>query len=215
MLVDSWYDPYLGVVVMIRIVDGVVRKGDRIVCGLLYLLTQWSVRGGCAPLALAVSRHLQLLAEHPDSPELLYDHALAAEKVDRIDVLEKNLRRLIELQPDHAHAYNALGYSFADRNTRLPEARKLIERALELLPEDYYIIDSMGWVLYRMGDLKGALGYLRRAYDGRPDAEIGAHLGEVLWKLGEREEAERVWRDVLERDPENETLQRTLKRLRP
>jgi Flp pilus assembly protein TadD len=116
--------------------------------------------------------------------------------------------------PDHAHAYNALGYSFAERNTRLPEARKLIEKALELAPEDYFIIDSLGWVLYREGDLKSAARELRRAYLGRPDAEIGAHLGEVLWMLGERREAERIWQESLKAGPENDTLQRTIKRLK-
>jgi tetratricopeptide (TPR) repeat protein len=155
------------------------------------------------------------LQTQPEQPELLYDLALTAEKLERFDVLEQNLRTLIRLKPDYAHAYNALGYSFADRNLRLPEARKLIERALELSPEDYYIIDSMGWVLYRQGDLKGALEHLRRAWSGRPDAEIGAHLGEVLWQLGERAEAERIWQEALKSAPENETLQKTLKRLRP
>ena len=154
------------------------------------------------------------LEAQPEQPELLYDHALTAEKLERFDVLESGLRKLIRLKPDYAHAYNALGYSLADRNQRLPEARKLIERALELSPEDYYIIDSMGWVLYRMGDLKGAVQYLRRAYDGRPDAEISAHLGEVLWAMGERVEAERVWQEALKSHPENELLQNTMKRLR-
>ncbi|MDH4093576.1 MAG: tetratricopeptide repeat protein [Betaproteobacteria bacterium] len=154
------------------------------------------------------------LKAQPEQPELLYDYALTAEKLERYDVLESSLRRLIKLKPDYAHAYNALGYSLADRNQRLPEARKLIERALELSPEDYYIIDSMGWVLYRMGDLKGAEQYLRRAYDGRPDAEISAHLGEVLWAMGERVEAERVWQEALKSHPENELLHKTMKRLR-
>ena len=155
------------------------------------------------------------LQAQPEQPELLYDHAITAEKLARFDVLESSLRTLIRLKPDYAHAYNALGYSYAERNLRLPEARKLIERALELSPDDFYIIDSMGWVLYRMGDLKGAEEQLRRAYLGRPDAEIGAHLGEVLWQMGERAEAERVWQEMLKSHPENETLQKTLKRLRP
>ncbi len=156
----------------------------------------------------------EALARNPDQPDLLYDHALTAEKVDRLDVLESNLRRVIAVKPDHAHAYNALGYSLADRNERLPEARKLVERALELAPEDNYIIDSMGWVLYRMGDLQGALEQLRRAWNGRPDGEIGAHLGEVLWVMGRRDEAERVWGEALKTSPENETLQKTLQRLK-
>jgi tetratricopeptide (TPR) repeat protein len=154
------------------------------------------------------------LQAQPEQPELLYDHALTAEKLERYEVLEGNLRKLIQIRPDHAHAHNALGYSFADRNLRLPEARKLIERALELSPEDYYIVDSMGWVLYRMGDLKGAAEHLRRAYVGRPDGEIAAHLGEVLWVMGERAEAERVWQEALKSHPDNETLQKTVKRLR-
>jgi Flp pilus assembly protein TadD len=156
----------------------------------------------------------QALAKSPEQPDLLYDLALTAEKLERFDLLETHLRKLIQVKPDHAHAYNALGYSFADRNTRLPEARKLIEKALELAPEDYFILDSLGWVLYREGDLKGAARELRRAYTGRPDAEIGAHFGEVLWMLGERQEAERVWQESLKAGPENETLQKTIKRLK-
>ncbi|MGH8691233.1 MAG: tetratricopeptide repeat protein [Burkholderiales bacterium] len=154
------------------------------------------------------------LDKQPGQPDLLYDLALTAEKLERFDLLETHLRKLIEVKPDHAHAYNALGYSFADRNTRLPEARKLVEKALELAPEDYFIIDSLGWVLYREGDLKGAARELRRAYAGRPDAEIGAHLGEVLWMLGERDEARRIWDESLKAGPDNETLQKTIKRLR-
>ncbi len=154
-----------------------------------------------------------LLAQ-PEQPELLYDHALTAEKLERFEVLEGNLRKLIQIKPDHAHAYNALGYSFAERNLRLPEARTLVERALALSPEDYYIIDSLGWVLFRMGDLKGAAAQLQRAYHGRPDGEIGAHLGEVLWMLGRRAEAERIWQESLKNHPENDTLQKTIKRLR-
>jgi tetratricopeptide (TPR) repeat protein len=156
----------------------------------------------------------EALAKEPEQPELLYDLALTAEKLERYDLLESHLRKLIQVKPDHAHAYNALGYSFAERNMRLPEARKLIEKALEISPEDYFIVDSLGWVQYREGDLKGAAETLRRAYAGRPDAEIGAHLGEVLWQMGEREEADRVWQESLKSSPDNETLRKTIKRLR-
>jgi Flp pilus assembly protein TadD len=156
----------------------------------------------------------QALKEEPDQPELLYDFALTAEKLEKYDLLEQNLRKLIEVRPDYAHAYNALGYSFAERNTRLREARELIEQALKLAPEDYFIVDSLGWVQYREGDLKGAAQTLRRAYDGRPDAEIGAHLGEVLWVMGDRGEANRIWQESLKSAPDNETLQKTIKRLR-
>ena len=157
----------------------------------------------------------QALEEQPDQPELLYDHALTAEKLDRFDILEANLQKLIKARPDHAHAHNALGYSLADRNLRLDEAKKLIERALELSPDDSFIVDSLGWVYFRMGDNAKALEYLRRAYEARPDGEIGAHLGEVLWAAGERAEAERVWQEALKNHPENETLQKTIKRLKP
>ena len=152
------------------------------------------------------------LEAQPDQPELLYDMALTADKLDRFDILEANLRKVIKIKPDYAQAYNALGYSLADRNVRLPEARKLIEKALQLAPEDSFIIDSMGWVLYRQGDLKGAASYLRRAYTGRPDAEIGAHLGEVLWVEGEHDEARRIWKEALAIQPDNETLKKTVER---
>src|SRR5499427_1298564 len=155
----------------------------------------------------------QALDRAPNNPDLLY-YAMLAEKVDKMDILESSLRKLIELRPEHAHAYNALGYSLADRNQRLPEAQELIEKALKLAPDDSFIIDSMGWVLYRRGQLKDSLAYLRRAYAGRPDPEIAAHLGEVLWALGERSEAERVWGDAAKESPDNETLANTVKRLK-
>jgi tetratricopeptide (TPR) repeat protein len=157
----------------------------------------------------------QALQKTPDQPDLLYDQALTAEKIERFDVLEANLRTLIKEQPDHAHAYNALGYSFADRNMRLDEARALIERALELAPNDAFIVDSMGWVLYRQGDTQAAVAQLRRAWSLRPDAEIGAHLGEVLWVAGDHKEANRVWDEALREHPDNETLLKTLRRFRP
>ena len=156
----------------------------------------------------------QALDRVPNNPDLLYDYAMLAEKIERVDILEFSLRKLIEIRPEHAHAYNALGYSLADRNQRLPEAQALIEKALKLAPDDSFIIDSMGWVLYRRGNLKDSLAYLRRAYAGRPDPEIAAHLGEVLWALGERSEAERVWGDATKDSPDNETLANTIKRLK-
>ena len=151
----------------------------------------------------------------PDSVDLLYDQAMIAEKLDRVDVLERNLKRVVELQPDHAHAYNAWGYTLADRNLRLPEARKLIEKALELAPQDAYIIDSLGWVLFRMGQNAEALKALRRAFALRQDADVGAHLGEVLWVVGQRDEAQKIWSDLLKDNAANETLRGTLKRLAP
>jgi len=157
----------------------------------------------------------QAVASTPDAPDLLYDHAMAAEKVNRLDILETNLRRVIELQPKHAHAYNALGYTLADRNQRLPEARALIETAHKLAPADPFILDSLGWVLHRMGQNQEAVGHLQRAFDLRPDAEIAAHLGEVLWALGREAEARKLWAEALRNHPGNEVLQSTVKRLAP
>lgn len=154
----------------------------------------------------------QALARTPDNPELLYDHAMAAERIDRLAVAEASLRRLIELRPDNAHAYNALGYTFADRNIRLEEAQALIEKALELSPDDAHIVDSLGWVLYRRGRLEEALVQLRRAWSLKPEAEIAVHLGEVLWKTGRFDEARQLWREARKLEPGNETLRQTLAR---
>lgn len=153
------------------------------------------------------------LSDFPDHPELLYDTALLAERLGNLELLEKHLRRLIELKPDHAHAYNALGYSLADRNLRLDEARALIEKALELAPDDAFILDSKGWLLYRTGDLPGALAVLQDAYQKRNDPEIAAHLGEVLWKLNRRDEAKKLWAEAAKAHPDNEVLVETRRRL--
>jgi Flp pilus assembly protein TadD len=128
--------------------------------------------------------------------------------------MERLLRRVIELKPDYHHAYNALGYSLADRGQRLPEAKALIEKALQLSPGEPFITDSMGWVEYRMGNRKAALEYLRKAYSARPDIEIAAHLGEVLWVDGQRDEARKVLRDAQRRDAKNEVLTEMLARLK-
>lgn len=155
----------------------------------------------------------QALDKLPNNPDLLYDHAMLAEKIDRVDVLESSLRKLIRIKPDHAHAYNALGYTLADRNQRLDEANELIDAALKLAPDDAFIMDSKGWVLYRQGKTEDGLKYLQRAYSIRPDAEIAAHLGEVLWALGRRDDARKVWDEALKKTPDNETLTKTVQRL--
>ncbi|MBL8306711.1 MAG: tetratricopeptide repeat protein [Rubrivivax sp.] len=149
-----------------------------------------------------------------DDTDLLYEQAMMAEKMDRLDDMERLLRRVIELKPESPHAHNALGYSLADRRLRLPEARALVQRALELAPGDPFITDSLGWVEFRMGNREEALRLLRSAYAIRPDTEIAAHLGEVLWALGQRDEARRVWREGKGRDAANDVLRETLARLR-
>jgi tetratricopeptide (TPR) repeat protein len=148
-----------------------------------------------------------------DDTDLLYEQAMMAEKIDRVDEMERLLRRVIALSPDNAHAYNALGYTLADRGKRLPEARELIVRALELAPGDPFITDSLGWVEFRLGNRDEALRLLQQAYGSRPDPEIGTHLGEVLWSLGRQDEARRVWREVHQRDADNTVLRDTLTRL--
>lgn len=154
----------------------------------------------------------EALKSQPDNPDVLYDLAMTAEKLNRIDVMEELLRKVMKLQPDNAQAYNALGYTFADRNIRLDEARQLIEKALSLAPDDASIIDSLGWVKYRQGDTAGAIENLERAYRLRGDAEIAVHLGEVLWVSGRRADAERYWKEAGHKEPDNEVLRATLAR---
>nr|WP_315428805.1 tetratricopeptide repeat protein [uncultured Albidiferax sp.] len=154
------------------------------------------------------------LAQNPQDADLLYDQAMLAERLDKLDEMERLLRQLIAAKPDYHHAYNALGYSLAERNMRLPEARELIRKALEFVPNDPFIADSLGWVEFRMGNRDEALRVLDDAFKAKPDAEIAAHLGEVLWVLGQRERATSVWKEGLQINSENETLQETLKRLR-
>jgi tetratricopeptide (TPR) repeat protein len=150
----------------------------------------------------------------PNDADLLYEQSMTAEKLNRMDDMERLLRRVIEIKPDHHHAYNALGYSLAERNLRLPEAKKLIQKALELSPGEPFITDSLGWVEFRLGNREEALRLLRGAYKSRPDPEIAAHLGEVLWASGQREEAKRVWSEGRKRDSANDVLRETLARLR-
>lgn len=169
--------------------------------------------GNRAADALAVLS--KALDADPDNLELLYETALTAERLDKLDLMEKNLRRLIALKPDYAQAYNALGYSLADRGLRLDEAGKLIDKALSLTPEDPFILDSKGWVLFRKGDKAAALDMLRHAYEKRPDPEIAAHIGEVLWSLDRRDEAKKLWSEALKKDPDNQPLRDVIKRLDP
>jgi tetratricopeptide (TPR) repeat protein len=155
------------------------------------------------------------VAKYPDSFELLYDRAMAAERIDRLDVLESDLRRVIKMKPDYAHAYNALGYTLADKTGRFGEAKELIEKAYKLSPEDPFILDSLGWVCFRMGQTEEALKHLQTAYGQRPDPEIAAHYGEVLWTAGNRDEAQKIWRAALTENPNHETLLAVMQKHRP
>ncbi|KNZ33600.1 MAG: hypothetical protein AD742_05435 [Methylibium sp. NZG] len=165
-------------------------------------------RWGDANAVLALANQ-----KFPNDADLLYEQSMTAEKLNRMDDMERLLRRVIEIKPDHHHAYNALGYSLADRNQRLPEAKKLIQKALELSPGEPFITDSLGWVEFRLGNREEALRLLRGAYKSRPDPEIAAHLGEVLWASGQREEARKIWAEGRKRDSSNDVLRETLARL--
>jgi tetratricopeptide (TPR) repeat protein len=157
---------------------------------------------------------LSATKETPDDLELRYELAMMAERLNRVDEMERLLKSVIEAKPDFFHAYNALGFALADRNMRLKEARELIVTALEFAPDDPMITDSLGWVEYRMGNKVAALAILERAYEIKNDAEIGAHLGELYWVLGRKDEALKVWREAKKLAPTNEILLETLKRLK-
>ena len=146
--------------------------------------------------------------------DMLYEQSMMAEKLGRFEEMEQLLRKVIATKADHFHAYNALGYSLAERNIRLEEARELIANALSFVPTEPFILDSMGWVEFRLGRKAEALRLLRQSYAARPDAEIASHLGEVLWANDQPEEARQIWQEGLKRDPKNEALLETLKRLK-
>lgn len=154
------------------------------------------------------------LHDNADDTDLLYESSMLAESLGKLEIMEGRLRKLIALRPEFAHAYNALGYSFADRGVRLEEAETLIMRALALTPDDPFILDSMGWVRFRRDDPTGALAHLEKAYGMRQDPEIAAHLGEVLWSLKRQADASRVWDEALKNNPDNDALKSVIKRLR-
>jgi tetratricopeptide (TPR) repeat protein len=147
--------------------------------------------------------------------DLLYTRAMLAERMGRTDVLEKDLRTIIAKEPENSQALNALGYTLADSTKRYDEALALITRALEISPKDFYILDSMGWVLYRLGRLDEAVSYLEKARELRNDPEVAAHLGEVLWVKGDRAAAEKTWEAALRDTPNDKKLLEVIKRLKP
>lgn len=154
----------------------------------------------------------ETIAYFPENTELIYARALVAAELNELETVEADLRSIIARRPKHANALNALGYTLADQTERYAEAKELIVKALELRPNDAHILDSMGWVLYRMEDFEQAVSYLRRAYDKTPEVEVAAHLGEVLWEKGEADQARNIWNEAFDKDTENPLLNRTLKR---
>jgi predicted Zn-dependent protease len=159
-----------------------------------------------------LARHL---ADQPDTPDLIYDFAMVAEKLDKVDEAEAKLKHLVSLRPDDAQALNALGYTLVDRTPRVDEGLSFIRRAHELSPDDPYILDSLGWAYYRLGRFDDAERFLQKAFAGRADAEIAAHLGEVLWRRGEHDKARAVWKAQLDATPDNRMLKETIERFAP
>lgn len=205
--------------------SGVIAQQNNIDAGLNYL-RNIDVRGEEESVRLILEqdsllrdfnqedRSLELLTdaleERPEQPDLLYSRGLLAAQLNKIELIERDMRRLIEIQPENAHAYNALGYTLADQTERYDEALELISKALEYRPDDPFILDSMGWVHYRIGNNDKAIEYLERALELKQDAEIAAHLGEVLWITGKRSEAEKIWNQGMEWGPENAVLLKTI-----
>jgi tetratricopeptide (TPR) repeat protein len=157
----------------------------------------------------------QSLIKDPSQLELLYEAAMLGDLLGHHEASEQMLRKLIKIKPDHAQAYNALGYSLLERNVRIPEAMQLVEKALLLAPDDLAIMDSVGWGYFRSGRLDESVAMLRRAYAGNPDPEIAVHLGEALWTRGDKEEAAKLWQDSLKANPDNAMLQAVIKRFQP
>lgn len=157
----------------------------------------------------------QALQQQPNNPQLLLSRAMASEQLDNLDDFEADMRAVLRVEPDNPSALNALGYTLADRTGRLEEAEAYIRRAHEIKPNDPAIIDSMGWVKFKLGDKSGAIDDLRRAYALYPDDEIAAHLGEVLWASGQKDEARRIWTEALRQHPNSTHVPRTRQRLDP
>lgn len=180
---------------------------------LLLVEAQLLREAGQMPEAFQVLQ--QGLVKLPSHPDLLYEAAMLADRIGKSDIFEQLMRKLIQAKPDHAHAYNALGYSFLERNVRIDEAMQLVEKALQLAPGDFAIMDSVGWGYYRSGKLDESVKLLRRAFAGNPDPEIASHLGEVLWVRGDKEEARKIWQDSLAANPGNALLQAVMRRFMP
>ena len=161
----------------------------------------------------------QVLADElktmPNQPQLLFEAAMAADKLGKYDLFEQTLRKLLQVAPDQAQAYNALGYSYLERNVKIEEGMKLVEKAYQIEPNDAAITDSVGWGYYRLGQLDKSVEFLRRAFAADPDPEIAAHLGEALWVQGNKDEAKKVLQNAIKTNPENEMLRLVVKKYIP
>ncbi len=195
----------------VSLLDGVAVRDDQERA--VVFLTLASIYRNSGRTDAAVETLVHADKQLPNTPEIKYDLAMLYERQGRSDTFEALLREVLALAPDHANAYNSLGYTYVNQNRRLDEAHELLERALELEPDNPYILDSVGWYFYRIADYEAAVDYLQRAFRALPQAEVGAHLGEAYWMRGQRNKALEVWRQAHEDDAENETLMETLKRL--
>jgi tetratricopeptide (TPR) repeat protein len=155
------------------------------------------------------------LKTYPDQPQLMFEVAMAADKLGKTEIFEQTLRKLLQLAPSHAQAYNALGYSYLERNVHIEEGMKLVEKAYQIEPDDAAITDSVGWGYYRLGKLDKSAEYLQRAFLSNPDPEIAAHLGEVLWAQGKKEEAKKILLESMKANPENDALRMVVKKFFP
>jgi len=180
-----------------------------------FYLLEGQVLSDAGHHAAAIEVYEAALAASPDNEDLLYARALVAEKLGRVDAAEADMRRILANDPDNIRTLNALGYTLADRTDRYQEALSYISRAYAMKPDDPAIIDSMGWVQYRLGNLEEAHKYLQQAWELTQDSEIGAHLGEVLWGQGERAKARAIWNTSRESNPDNPVLLETINRLDP
>ena len=160
----------------------------------------------------ALALYATAISAYPDNPDLLYNRALFVVELGDFAWMERDLLKLLEEDPDHADALNALGYTLADRNERLDEAFAYVARALKLRPDSPAILDSMGWAYYRLGEHEKALRYLQHAFDKLKDPEIAAHLGEVLWVLGDKERARKIWDEALRATPQDKVLLNVIER---
>ena len=179
------------------------------------LLTEAQLLREAKQVEAAYQVLIQGLEKLPSHPNLLYVAGMLADQIGKHGEFEQMMRKVIEIQPDHAQAYNALGYSLLDRNERIEEGMQLVEKANQLAPDDSAVIDSVGWGHYRLGNLSKSLEFLRRAYSANPDPEIAAHLGEVLWAHGDKEQAKKIWDDSMKSHPDNAVLQAVIKKFLP
>lgn len=191
-----------------------MRKGSQTQSALVRIyMTEGEVLSAAEQFGEAMAVYNTALKLSPGNIDLLFARGMVAERVDRLDILEADIKAVLKIQPNNAHALNALGFTLADRTDRYEEAYDMLKRAVELRPDNAAILDSFGWVNYRMGKYDVAIRFLRSALSKYYDNEIAAHLGEVLWVSGNKEEAKSVWKEALKKVPNDPRIQKVMQRL--